>query len=64
MKKSKDRDNIKERVKKWMGASSIYKQSDAFDMAILETFFFIYNELLDGVNIHDIGNDLGVFPIP
>lgn len=64
MKESRDREKIKGRVKKWMSTSSVYKIRDAFDMAILETFFFIYNGLLDGANIHDLGNDLGVFPLP
>ncbi len=64
MKESKDRHEIKERVKKWMGASSVYKQRDALDMVILETFFYIYHNLEKGIDIHEIGNELGVFPIP
>ena len=64
IKESRDRGEIKKRVKKWMGTSAVHKQRDAFDMAILETFFYIYYGLEEGHSIHDLGNDLGVFPLP
>lgn len=64
MGESKDREMIKERVKKWMSTSSVYNGRDALDMAILETFFYVYYGLENGMNIQELGIELGVFPIP
>ncbi len=64
MKESKDRDFLKERIRKWMYNSSVDRQTDALDMAVLETFFYIYYSLEEGSSIHEIGNSLGVFPVP
>ena len=64
IKESKDRQVIKDRVMKWMSASAVHKQRDALDMIVLETFFYIYNSLEHGINIQEIGNELGVFPVP
>ncbi len=64
MGESKDREILKERVKKWMSTNSVYNSRNALDMAILETFFYIYYGLENGMNIQEIGNELGIFPLP
>jgi len=64
IKKSETRETLKERVKDWMKVSSVYKYKDAFDMLVLETFFFIYYGLEQGYKIQELGNELGVFPLP
>ena len=61
---SRDREVLKGKVKSWMGISGVDKQRDALDMTIIETFFYIYYGLTDGLSIQEIGNDLGVFPVP
>jgi hypothetical protein len=63
-KKKKDRDMLKSRIQKWMFISGVDKQRDALDMMINETFIHVYDRLEDGETIQDIGNDLGVFPLP
>ncbi len=64
MRETRDRDELKGRVKKWMGVGNVEKVRDALDMTIMETFFHIYARLERGENIQEIGNDLGVFPLP
>jgi hypothetical protein len=64
MKDTRDRADLKDQVKKWMNTSGVHKQRNALDMMIMETFFFVYNRLKEGHDIHEIGNDLGVFPLP
>ena len=63
-KKTKDRDMLKDRIKKWMFISGVDKQRDSLDMMINETFMHVYDRLENGETIQDIGNDLGVFPHP
>jgi len=63
-KETRDKDKLKSRVKKWMGVNETHKQRDALDIAILETFFYIYNGLEDGMTTHEIGSELGVLPFP
>jgi hypothetical protein len=60
---SKDREILKNRVVDWMAISNS-KKGDSYDMLILETFFYIYNGLSQGYNIQELGNELGVFPVP
>ena len=64
MKESRDRNEIKNRIEKWMGISKMYNHKDILDMTILETFFHIYYNLEKGLSIQEIGNDLGVLPFP
>lgn len=64
MRDSRDREILKERVRRWMGISRVDGQKDAFDMLIMELFFYIYYKLESGEDIREIGNDLGVFPLP
>lgn len=64
MRNTRDREELKGRVKKWMGVGNVEKVRDALDMTIMETFFHIYDRLERGENIQEIGNDLGVFPLP
>jgi len=64
MKDSRDREEIKSRIADWMGVSGVNKLRDSFDMTILETFFYVYNGINEGLSIQEIGNDLGVFPLP
>ena len=63
MRKSKDRDILKDRVNNWMAITNASKK-DSFDMLVLETFFYIYNGLDQGFNIQELGNELGIFPVP
>lgn len=64
LRESKMREILKRRVENWMGSTKVKKQRNALDMMILETFFFIYYSLEEGFNIHEIGNQLGIFPVP
>lgn len=64
IRESKHRDEMKERVKDWMAASGVHSRADSWDMTIMETFFFIYYSLSNGESIHEIGNKLGVLPLP
>jgi hypothetical protein len=64
MRDTRDKEDLKERVKKWAHTSGVKGQPDMFDMVIWETFTFIYTYLEMGVDIREIGNDLGVFPLP
>lgn len=63
IRESKDRNIIKNRVSDWMYTTNA-KKADSHDMVILETFFYIYNGLSNGFNIQELGNELGVFPVP
>ena len=58
-----EKEILKERVKKWMAISNT-KKWDSFDMMILETFYYIYDGLERGFNIQELGNELGIFPLP
>jgi hypothetical protein len=64
MKKTKEKEKIKERVKGWASASGPYRDTSILDFAIMETFFFLYNGLVDGRTIQEMGVDLGVLPWP
>ena len=61
---SQDKEMLKARIRKWMRTSGVYSQKDTLDTAVVETFFYIYNKLEEGEDIHEIGNHLGIFPIP
>lgn len=63
MKKSTDREILKERMKSWIGSHPGYDGNILFDAAILETFFYIYNGLDNNMTIHEIGKELGVLPL-
>lgn len=64
MKQTKHKDELKQRVKSWMVSERVWKQRDALDVTIKETFFYIYNSMQSGENIQDIGDKLGVLPLP
>jgi hypothetical protein len=64
MKETPEKKEMKDRIRKWMGVSGVFRERDVLDMAILETFFYVYNGLEEGRDIHELGNDLGVFPVP
>lgn len=65
MKPSLKRSNLKKRINRWVShTGSIDMTKTLTDVAILETFFFVYNELENGAKIHEIGLDLGVLPHP
>ena len=59
-----DRERIKDRIKGWIGVSGdLHSNKTLFDAAIMETFFYIYNSLEDGMKIQEIGDKLGVLRI-
>ena len=64
IKESKERDMLKKRVEEWSSVSYAFKNGNRMDMAILETFFYIYYGLMNGEKIQELGNKLGVFPLP
>ena len=61
---TEERKKIKERMKKWIHSGAASGHNAVFDMAILETFFYVYNNMEKGMNIHEIGLELGVLPFP
>lgn len=64
MRQSRDREKLKERMGRWIQNNSVYGLESAYEVAILETFFYIYNGLEDGMSIQQIGSELGVLPFP
>jgi len=65
MKDSKERAKIRGRIHEWMGRTTPWDLNKSLiDAAILETFFYVYQNLNEGMSIHDIGKEIGVLPLP